>query len=614
MRAAAFLDRFRTLERHEAPLALFADDPEGFAAAIDNAPAEFAESVEAAAARVPGWIAELNHGAFASAACNARGQVVVADKSFRAWFDDDDPIGSVIRRVDDGEPYLSVLAQDGNGRPVALAAGGSRAVARWPLGEAVRAALADGRASHAVVGFRPDSGGWERIARVHGWTLSETRLVAALAREGDLPAAARSLGIAHETARKQVASAMEKCGARRQTDLVREAFRLAAGDLRAPANVDRLFADLFDLTERQARAARGIAHGGTRPAVAKAMGVSEHAVKADLKIVYVACGVEAAVDLARIVAEVEALAGLATACDVALNIGQAVNDPLKLIPRGWAPGRIAVADHGPDTGFPVVILQVNVMGRAISQRFIATLQAAGLRPIAFDRAGFGLTDFVEGDPYRTATHDIDTILDALGIEQALLLSRGFSTGAITAAEAMPDRIRGGVLLGPDPPVELDRVRSGMMGAGRKLFYDNPRLAAGFTRLLAHRTSSESIARMMRESVNGSAIDLAALDDPEELATIVRAGRQSALGMHGFLNEILTHGAGARAPVLLDGSNWTIAYGQRDPLYRFDEAEAHWRATLPGVAVLAIEQGGRFLHLTHAAEIAAACTAVLARTG
>ncbi|MCW3847764.1 alpha/beta fold hydrolase [Sphingomonas sp. LB-2] len=613
MRAARFLDRFRKVERETSPLFLFAEDSEGFEAAIADNPEELAKAFDTAAARVEGYIAEVMPGSFASAACDASGMILIADDSFRAWLGPIEASGAMVRPVAEGTPRLSMIAQDRSGRPVAIAAGDSRAAATWPLSAEVRAALGNGQARYALVAFRPDSAGWLRAARAHGFTRSEARLVSALIQQGDLRAAAGRAEIAYETARKLVASAMAKCGAARQTDLVREAMRLAAGDLRTPVNVDRLFADLFDLTLRQARVARGIASGGTRAQVANAMRISEHAVKSELKIVFVACGVETAVDLTRIVAEVDALAGLASACDVALNHGQASEEPLRIVARSWAAGQIAVADHGPAKGFPVVIFQVNTMSRSISLRFIAQLQAQGLRPIIFDRSGYGLTDHVEGDPYRTVTHDLADVLDALGCPAAILLSRGFASGAVTAAAALPERILGGVLLGPDPPVELDPMRSGMMGAGRAIFYDRPWLAEALVRVMARRTSSDSIARLMRESVADSPIDLAALDDPQEMAIIARSGRQAALGMRGFLSEVLAQSSGARAVSLPDGSAWTIAYGLDDPLYRFEGAAAeHWKAVLPGVATAPIEKGGRFLHLTHGETIARLCAEVLGR--
>lgn len=590
---------------------LFADDVEGFSAAITETPDAFAEAIDLAVSRVEGSTAELIHGSFASAACDASGSILVADESFRGWLGGADPMASFVRPIRDGEPHLSMIAQDRSGRPVAIASGDTRAAASWPLADEVRAALASGKAGYALVAFRPDQAGWLRAARAHGFTRSEARLISALAREGELRAAASASGITYETARKIVASAMAKSGASRQTDLVREAMRIAAGDLRAPGNIDRLFADLFDLTMRQARVAHGIAAGGTRTDVAAALRMSEHAVKSDLKTVYVACGVESAVDLTRIVSEVDALAGLATACDIVFSVGRADNEPLRLIPRSWAPGRIAVADHGPDSGFPVVIIQANTMGRAISLPFIADLQAQRLRPIIFDRAGYGLTDYVEGDPYRSVTHDLEDVLDALECEQALLLSRGLAAGTVTAAAALPERIVGGVLLGPDPPVELDRNRSGMMGAARAIFYDRPWLSESVARLLSRRTSSEAIERLMRESVASSQVDLDALDRPEEMATIVRAGRQCALGMRGFLNEMLTQSGGGRAMPLADGSNWAIVHGRHDPLYQFEDSRAHWEAVLPGVRLVPLEDGGRYLHLTHGKLVAEICAGLIA---
>ncbi|MEZ0242575.1 MAG: helix-turn-helix transcriptional regulator, partial [Sphingomonas sp.] len=248
MRAARFLDRFRKVERDTSPLFLFADDVEGFHAAITDAPESLAEAIDAAAARGEGSIADVMPGSFASAACDASGRVLIADTSFRAWLGPVEASDIMVGPVAEGAPRLSMIAQDHSGRPVAIAAGDSRAAATWPLSLEVRAALARGEARYALVAFRPDNIGWMRAARAHGFTRSEARLISALTQQGELRAAAEQAEIAYETARKLVASAMAKCGASRQTDLVREAMRLAAGDLRTPANVDRMFADLFDLT------------------------------------------------------------------------------------------------------------------------------------------------------------------------------------------------------------------------------------------------------------------------------------------------------------------------------------------------------------------------------
>lgn len=609
--AEHFLDRFRARSRGAAPvvspITLFADDVEGFAAAVADDPDGLARAMDEASERVDGSTADLVPGSFASAACDADGRILVADEYLQDRLDMADALQAAAPRVTASRPSLSLVAHDASDRPVAIAIAHAATAASWPLSAEVRARLDRGDATMAVLAFRPDRAGWARVARAYRLTPAETRLLATLAHTGDLQDAAATLDIAYETARKLLASAMDRAGASRQTDLVSAGMRLAAGDVRTPDNVTRLFAELFALTLRQARTARAVAMGATRDQAAEALGMSAHAVKADLKQVYLACGVKSAVDLARTVTEVDALAGLATACDVAVNPA-AVEEPLRMIRRTWAAGSIAVADHGPPGGAPVVILHTTTMGRAISPRFIAALQGAGLRPIIFDRAGYGLTDHVPGDPHASFARDAGEVLAALGYGRAILLSRGMAMSAVTAAALAPATFTGGVLLNPEPPAAADGNRRGMMGAARALTYKQPWMVEGMARLLSRRTDSAAIARLVRASVEGSAVDLAALDDPAEMAVMVRSARQCALGMHGFVNETVTHASGKVAPPLPSGTGWTILHGALDPLYDFDDAAPYWRATLPGAKVERIPGGGRYLHLTHPRLIAQHCAA------
>ena len=148
------------------------------------------------------------------------------------------------------------------------------------------------------------------------------------------------------------------------------------------------------------------------------------------------------------------------------------------------------------------------------------------------------------------------------------------------------------------------ILQGMMGRGKALFFGNPALATAFARILSRRTSSAQIARMQRQSVAGSAIDEAALDDLQNLDDIVRASRQAALGMKGFLSEMQTQGAGARPPVPADPARWLVLAGAADPLYVAADVEAFWQAMLPGARIEMVADGGRWLHLTHADAIVA----------
>jgi|JI10StandDraft_1071094.scaffolds.fasta_scaffold09520_10 pimeloyl-ACP methyl ester carboxylesterase/DNA-binding CsgD family transcriptional regulator len=603
-RAAAFLDRFRRAAQDDALLALFADDHEGWGDAMAQAPAALLAAASAAA-DARSTPADLHADSFASAACDRDGNIIIADPRFAVWLDGVDPLAAVVRRLTPERPSVSAIADDRTGRPVALAAAAPALAAHWPIAPAVRAALAAGAARYAVIAFRPGTLAWERAAQIYALTPSQTRLVAALARRGNLRAAATDAGTTYETARKQIALVMDKVGAQRQTDLVRKLLAAAGGDWRPPENAARLFSDLFALTPGQAQLAREIASGATRDAAAAAQGKSGHSGKADLKLIFAACGVANAVDLARIVAEVDALAGLVTACSVEVMHNGAQGEPLRLLARRAGSGRIAVADYGPAAASPVIVFHNSVAGRHQPQALIMALQARGFRPILFERAGFGLSDAVDGNPYAAAVSDFGDILDALGLARVRLLVRGGSTAALHCAAAYPGNVNGGVLLGPDPPADLDRRHIGMMGRAKALFFGTPMLAGAFARLMSRRTNSAMIARLYRESVAGSPVDMAALEDPQVIADLVRAGRQSALGMQGFLAEMLAHGGGARPPALADAAGWVVLTGEQDPLYAFADAAAFWRETLPGARFETVADGGRFLHITHTVAVAAA---------
>ena len=610
-KAMAFLERFRSADRDNALLDVMADDSDGLMEALAEAP-EALLAAARAAGRAQGPPVDLHPDSFASAACDAEGRLVAADARFADWLGGVEPLGAVVRRVTAGQPSVSAIADDRNGRPVAVAAAAPAAALRWPLADDVRAALASGAAAYAVIAFRPMAGAWEQAARAYGLSRQETRLSAALAMTGDLRAAATETDIAYETARKLVQTAMRKVGAARQTGLVQRVLAAAAGDWRAPEALAPLMAELFGLTLRQARLAVDVALGAQRDAAAAALGMSGHAVKTEMKVVFQACGVASAVDLARVVAEVAALAGLAQACNVEMMAaGRA--EPLRLVARtrggpGVA-GRIAVTDHGPARGRPLLMFHAAVGGRHLPRRLVAALQAAGWRPISVDRPGFGMSDMVPGDPFAQAAADAVEVLDALGIESVTILARTAATAGLTAAAVLRGRVLGGVLVGPEPPAALDRQWSGMMGRGKALFFGERAFAEAFARILSQRTSSAMIERMQRKSVAGSKVDEAALDDPQALADHVRASRQAALGMLGFLAEMQAHGQGAEPPALADGRRWVVLSGAGDPLYHQGDAAPFWARVLPGAEQRVVAGGGRWLHLTHETEIVAALAAI-----
>ena len=207
-----------------------------------------------------------------------------------------------------------------------------------------------------------------------------------------------------------------------------------------------------------------------------------------------------------------------------------------------------------------------------------------------------------GDDHR----DFEAVIDALGCERVLVVGIGMPHGAVSAAKRLPDKVKGGLLINPGPPAGSDRSRLGFLGASRAIFYERPWLTEKLARLLSQRTSSEAIARLLLDSVRASSADADALGDPAELDVLVRACRQCAQSMRGFLAEITARGAGAQTAALADGQAWTLIFGDQDSVFDHSLSRPYWQEKLPGARILRLPDGGRMVHVTHSARLADLC--------
>jgi pimeloyl-ACP methyl ester carboxylesterase len=103
--------------------------------------------------------------------------------------------------------------------------------------------------------------------------------------------------------------------------------------------------------------------------------------------------------------------------------------------RGGTPG-----------GPAVVFLHANVADRRSWRVVFDLLDGDGFDLVGYDRRGFGATPL--GDEEFTHVEDLETVLDAVEVEQAILV--GNSMGAAVALDlalTQPDRVAGLVLLG-----------------------------------------------------------------------------------------------------------------------------------------------------------------------
>lgn len=594
--AARFLDRFRrTSSNGGNALATIADDPEGFAAAIAAVPDHLGEALADDVAVAPIGPVFVRSEAFASAACDASGHFVFADPRFSSWLDKFGGMHTALDRIALDRPSVSFLIDDRD-RYVAVATAPPAYAEYWPLDSEVRAWLESGRAPFAAIARVERTAAETSIAAstcALQLTRLEARVVAALVQTGDAIQAARVAGVAYETARSVLKTAMRKAGARTQSALVSLVLRLDSGE-GAPSPIVDVIRDLFGLSERQSRIALAVAQGATRAEVAVEARISPHVVKVEMGAIYARLGVGSTAALSRALGELGALTALAEASSVDLiSAGQAA-EPLRLLPRSGRMGRIAFADHGPTTGRPVVILHTATTGRHLPAAHVAALQSHGLRPIAVDRPGTGLTDMCDGPLLEESARDLVDVLDALGLGRASILARGGAMVLARFACLYPHRLERGLALNPEPRPDQDTRFLGYFGKGKRLIFEHPALIGVLARHLAQRSASRTVETLVTKALAASPADLATLSDPAFMNAYVRATQQSALqNGAGFIAIAKTEPVACDSP-LADGSAMTIIFGTEDPLYAYGDAQARWTAVWPNCRVHIVPNAGRLL--------------------
>ncbi len=126
-------------------------------------------------------------------------------------------------------------------------------------------------------------------------------------------------------------------------------------------------------------------------------------------------------------------------------------------------------DHG--AGQPVVLIHgYPLSGRAWDKQVPALLDA-GHRVITYDRRGFGQSSQpVTGYDYDTFTADLATLLDHLGLREAVLVGHSMGTGEVTRylGSRGSARVAKGVLVSPIPPFLL-QTADNIEGVPQSLF-------------------------------------------------------------------------------------------------------------------------------------------------
>ena len=269
--------------------------------------------------------------------------------------------------------------------------------------------------------------------------------------------------------------------------------------------------------------------------------------------------------------------------------------------------RLAYAQWGPDDGRPLLFFHGTPGSRLFCPDERATIDA-GIRFVAFDRAGYGRSDFAAhliGLP--PFVPDVLALLDHLDIDQAALV--GWSGGgphALAVAASAPDRVIGVGLASSAMPNPSD------LDARLETQAAPPEVVA-----LLHEIAEDPLAR--RDLARSRCQWL--VDDPTELVRLTERfvpevlsaeGMREAMemlfleagrsGIEGYVNDYVTQLA-TQAPFDLSSiaPPVTLWYGERDR--NVLPAESSWTAEqIPGSRLIGCADCGHFTPVAHWPEI------------
>lgn len=130
-----------------------------------------------------------------------------------------------------------------------------------------------------------------------------------------------------------------------------------------------------------------------------------------------------------------------------------------LLPDGR---RLGYAEYGAPDGRPVLFFHGAPGSRHIHADMAEAVTRRGIRLIAVERPGYGLSDPQTGRSMLDWPGDVAVLADALGITQLAII--GFSMGgayALACAYRLPARVTGVALAGALAPLDIPGVTEGM---------------------------------------------------------------------------------------------------------------------------------------------------------
>ncbi|GGS19872.1 arylesterase [Streptomyces nojiriensis] len=272
---------------------------------------------------------------------------------------------------------------------------------------------------------------------------------------------------------------------------------------------------------------------------------------------------------------------------------------IKVAEGRTAPVELYYEDHG--TGQPVVLIHGWPLSGASWEKQTAALLAAGHRVVTYDRRGFGRSDQpADGYDYDTFAADLNEVLTALDLRDAVLVGFSMGTGEVTRYLGTygSGRIAKAVMIGVVPPFLLKTD-------------DNPGgVDGGVFKGIEEAITADRFAFMTSFFADFYNVDVLGGERISEEA--VRAGWNVAVGAsaQGTLDCVQAWLTDFRADLPRIDVPTLIIHGDADRTLPIEATAIPLAKSIAGAQLTVVPGGPHGLTWTHAAEVNTALLAFL----
>jgi pimeloyl-ACP methyl ester carboxylesterase len=192
--------------------------------------------------------------------------------------------------------------------------------------------------------------------------------------------------------------------------------------------------------------------------------------------------------------------------------------------------QLSYAEYGDPDGMPLLFFHGSPGSRLQAKVFDSTARDVGVRMVAPERPGHGLSDFQPKRSILDWAHDVEVLADRLQLDRfaAMGISGGGPYVAATAYQ-LPERVTKAAFVSPAGPLTFPDATTGMLPSNRLLFRLARRAPWVVNLMLQNVARSMNKPERVRKALSNRrvpAVDIVVLQDDEVWNTLLADSREA----------------------------------------------------------------------------------------